>query len=62
MRHSNANDIRPEELTIKQFFSKLKLGQAWALLGIIAGLIAGAFALGYQTDSMVTEPKLASRF
>ena len=32
MRHSNSNEISPEELTIKQFFSKLKIGQAWVHL------------------------------
>lgn len=61
MRHSNSKAASPEELTLKQFFSQLKLGQAWALLGVIAGLIAGAFALGYKADSMVTEPRLAEK-
>ena len=61
MRHSTSTEISPEELTLKQFFSKLKIGQAWALLGIIAGMNAGAFALGYKADSLVTELKLAEK-
>lgn len=31
------------------------------MLGIVAGLLAGAFALGYKADSMVTDPKLAEK-
>jgi hypothetical protein len=61
MRHSTSKKMDSEKLTVKQFFSQLKIGQAWALLGIIAGLIAGAFVLGYKADSLVTEPKLAEK-
>ena len=61
MRRAAANEVRPEELTLKQFFSRLQVGQAWALLGICAGLLAGAFVLGYKVDALVADAKLAEK-
>lgn len=53
--------MNPEKLTIKQLVGKLNVGQFWGLLGVMAGLVAGAFALGYKSSSMVTDPKLAEK-
>jgi len=50
-----------EKLTIKQLFSKMEIGQLWALIGVVAGLVAGACALGYKVSSMATDPKLAEK-
>jgi hypothetical protein len=36
----------PAEMTVSQLLGSLKPGQLWSFLGILAALIAGAFALG----------------
>lgn len=53
--------MNSENITLKQFLGNLKVGQFWGLLGTVSGLIAGAFALGYKVNSMVTDPQLAAR-
>lgn len=51
----------PENLTLKQLLSNLKVGQLWALITLVTGLIAGAFTLGYKANALVTDPKLAEK-
>jgi len=45
---SNKTKMDPAELTIGEIIKNLKTSQLWAILGGLAALIAGAFALGHM--------------
>jgi len=45
-RSTKPTPKNPGELTLGELFSSMKPSQLWSLLGAIAALVAGAFALG----------------
>ncbi len=49
-----------EKLSIKELISRFKVGQLWALIGVIAGLIVGSFGIGYKMCDSVSEIKISS--
>ena len=47
-----------EKLSLGELISRCKIGQLWAVVVVIAGLIGGAFGLGYKTHSYINEAKI----
>ncbi len=45
-------------MTVSDLVRRLKVGQLWGTLAIMAGLISAAFALGYKTSSVVGQIEL----
>lgn len=47
-----------EKLSISELISRCKVGQLWATVVVIAGLIAGSFGIGYKVCASVNEAKI----
>jgi len=43
----------PDQLTIGELLSRLKVAQAWGFAVIIFGLVTGAFVMGYKLQDML---------
>jgi hypothetical protein len=60
---SESNETKPNygetkdlsSLTILQLLSMLRPAQVWAILGVIVAVLSGAFGLGYNLKSLVSE-------
>jgi hypothetical protein len=50
---ANSEARLPEELRLGELLRRLKVSHAWTLLGVVAGLLAGAFLFGYKTNVWV---------
>jgi hypothetical protein len=49
-----------EKLSLNELFSRCKISQLWAVIVVIAGLITGAFGLGYKIHASINEAKINS--
>ncbi len=47
-----------EKLSISELISRCKVGQFWAVVVVIAGLIIGSFGIGYKMCASVNEAKI----
>ncbi len=50
--------MKPETLTIREILGGLKVGQLWAIGGAIVAVIAGSYALGYETATIVDSDRI----
>jgi len=49
-----------EKLSVKELISRFTVGQLWALIGVVAGLIAGSFGIGYKMSASVSRMEINS--
>jgi hypothetical protein len=54
----NKNITKPEEFTIKELVSNLKVRQLWAVIGTLIALLVGSFEIGYKINQSSNEQRL----
>jgi nitrate/nitrite-specific signal transduction histidine kinase len=50
-----------ENVSVRELILKMKIGQLWAIIVVIAGLITGSFTMGYKYNDSRNELKLISK-